>query len=379
MSHALLGASSSHRWLNCTPSARLEEAYQDTSSEYAQEGTLAHAMAETALRRQLGEIDHEGFMEQWQEYKKSPFFSEEMVNHIMEYVEAVLQLSETKGAKTFVEYKVDYSPIAPEGFGTADALVCTPSEYFVCDFKYGKGVKVDAQDNPQLKLYALGILLEQEMIWGKNPVSCYIFQPRLDSVSSATYSYRELVEWGEEIKPLAEKAYKGEGELCMGDWCRFCKHKLNCKKQMDEAFRMTNRNEPNKLSPEEISEILKIAPLVSDYIKSLENHALEMVRDQGQKIPGYKLVEGRSIRKYSDPNAIVEALTLHGYPLENILKKREPLGITDMEKLVGKKKFSELCGNFIVKPAGTPCLVPESDKRQEINTIEEAFREVENV
>lgn len=382
--HSILSASASHRWLHCPPSARLETAYPDQSSEYAKEGTLAHSLAETELRYLFGEIKLQEYLLKKSEIEADPLYSEAMPQYVQSYIDSVSSeidyLCEKYGkenVRAYVEYKVDFSAYAPEGFGTADCLVCFPEGFLVFDLKYGQGVKVEAWDNPQLKLYGLGILAEQELVWGKNPVTCYICQPRLEITSVASYKYEELKKWGEEIKPLADLAYRGQGIMEIGSWCRFCKHRLNCERQREEALSVVALPEPQALRMEALVELLNKKEAIMSYLKDLEQLALEKVRDHGEQIPGYKLVAGRTVRKYGDPEAVASALLKAGYASSAIYKKPELLGIGDMEKLITKPVFKELLGDLVIKPEGAPTLVPVSDRRPEItNDAALAFENV---
>lgn len=380
--HSILGASSSHRWLNCTPSARLEAAYPEETSSFAAEGTLAHSLAELELRKKFKGLDLKAYLLELKQIQADPLYTSEMPGHVACYVALVEQeynrlMAEDSEVNIYVEYKVDFSHIAPGGFGTADCVLCSPSEYVVIDLKYGMGVPVSAYDNPQLRLYALGVISEQALAWGHNKVSCIICQPRLTSISEATYEYGELIEWGQAVKLLARAAYEGSGELRMGYWCKFCKHKRNCQKQMEEAFAVIDAPIPKDLSAEDLAKILDKKDMITDYLKSIEIWALERVRDKGEHIPGYKLVEGRTMRKYADQDKAAEALLASGFGSE-IYKKPELLGIGDMEKLVTKAKFKELLGGLIIKPEGAPTLAPENDKRPEIKTsAEDAFKNIE--
>lgn len=379
--HALLSASSAKRWLNCPPSARLEEKYPDRFSDYAEEGTTAHYFAETELALCFGLIDWAEYTKRITQIPQMPFYSSEMKEFIEKYKDLCSELfSSLRGAlipKVLLEHKVDYGNYAPGGFGTADCVIFSPERLIIVDLKYGQGVPVYAEDNPQLKLYALGIINEYDWLYSFRTVQTVICQPRLDNISMAEYKVSDLLEWGESIKPIAEQAYEGTGEMKIGSWCRFCKHRLNCKKQMEEAFACAEAPKPETLSMEDLKALLDKREAITGYLSAVEAYALEQVRDKGVKIEGYKLVSARTIRKYADSQKVAECLKKAGYGPE-IFKAPELLGISDMEKLLTKTKFREILGDLIIKPEGSPVLVPEGDKRKEYVplTAEEAFKNI---
>ena len=348
--HAVLAPSAAHRWLTCTPSARLEERFPDETSSYAEEGTKAHKIAEGLLR---GEIDD-----------PTPDEMNDMLEHVGQYVEVVMEKL-TPGADLYVEQYLDFSPWVPEGFGTGDAVIVSDEAIEIVDLKYGKGVKIDAEGNPQLRLYALGAYNQFGALYNFDKVRVTIVQPRLDHISSEELTVEELLKWGEEIKPIAQKAFKGEGEFNPGPHCRFCKARRSCRARAEYHMNLARYEfkEPALLSVEEIAEILKQADDLAAWAKEVKEHALTLAFRDGVKIPGWKVVEGRSTRKIADEAALAEKLAAEGVdPFKQVLKT-----ITELEKAVGKKRFNEIAAGLIEKPPGRPTLVEETDKRPEIN------------
>lgn len=347
--HAILSASGAHRWLNCPPSARLEQQFPDETSAYAAEGTKAHKIAEGIL---LDKID-----------EPTPDEMNEMHEHVSRYVEVVMEKL-TPGADLYVEQYLDFSPWVPEGFGTGDAVIVSDEAIEIVDLKYGKGVKIDAEGNPQLRLYALGAYNQFGALYDFDKVRVTIVQPRLDHISSEELTVEELLKWGEEIKPIAQKAFKGEGEFNPGPHCRFCKARRSCRARAEYHMNLARYEfkEPALLSVEEIAEILKQADDLAAWAKEVKEHALTLAFRDGVKIPGWKVVEGRSTRKIADEAALAEKLAAEGVdPFKKVMKT-----LTELEKTVGKKRFAELADGLIVKPPGKPTLVEEADKRPEV-------------
>ena len=357
--HAILSASSAHRWLNCPPSARLEEHFPDEPSPYAEEGTKAHKIAEGIL---LDKID------------EPADGTNEMFEYVSRYVEVVLE-KWIPGAQLYVEQRLDFSPWVPEGFGTGDAVIVSDDVLEIIDLKYGKGVQVSAENNPQLRLYALGAYNEFGALYDFQTVRMTIVQPRLDHVSTEELSLDELLAWGESIKPIAQQAYEGKGEFKAGPHCRFCKARRTCRARAEYHMELARYEfkDPDLLSIEEIAEILKQAEDLAAWAKEIKEHALTLAFRDGVKIPGFKVVEGRSTRKITDEAALAERLAAEGYdPFKRVLKT-----ITELEKTVGRKRFAELAADLIEKPPGRPTLVPESDKRPEINSAVLDFKKEE--
>lgn len=381
--HALLSASSAERWLNCTPSARLAEGYEDTTSTYAAEGTLAHEIAECLLRAHLNGHDYLfkfADIAELEDLKKDELFYEGMIDEVEEYTNYVIEtyheaLAKTKDAMIFLEETLDYSNYVPEGFGTGDAIIIADGELEIIDLKFGKGVEVSPIDNPQLKLYALGAYEKYGFIYGIEKITMTIAQVRLNNIQSWTISADMLLEWAEnELKPKAELAFKGKGKTVPGSWCTFCKVKSICKARAEANLNFYDQynNDPKLLSIEEMAMVLKEVDDIQKWARELKDFALEEAL-KGVKFPGFKLVEGRSNRVIGDEEGFAKVLINEGYNEEQIYKPRTLQGITALEKLLGKKKFIEIGEGFIVKPPGKPTLVPESDKRPELNSVEADF------
>lgn len=361
--HAILSASSSHRWLNCLPSARLELEFEDISGSAAEEGTAAHALAEFKLKKELGLKS---------ERPISRYDSEEMEKHTDDYVDFVLEQVDLikntcKDPVILIEKRLDFSCYVPEGFGTGDCLIISDDRVHIIDFKYGIGVLVDAVDNPQMKLYALGALEIYESLYDIKEVSMTIFQPRRENVSTWTVSAEELKSWAkEELRPKAIKAYNGEGEYIPGVWCTFCKAAVRCRARAEQKLKLaqTEFRMPPLLSDSEIEEILSILPDLTKWANEITAYATDAAVNHGKEWSGFKVVEGRSVRKYKDEDAVAEKAMAGGY--KDIYRK-SLISMTEMQKLMGKSKFEEILGHLIYKPQGKPTLVPNSDKRPAIN------------
>ena len=373
--HALLSASSSKRWLNCTPSARLEEQFAEETgnSVYAEEGTAAHALAEHKLKRCLKRRSKRPVSDyQCDEMEEC---TDGYVAYAMEQVELARQ--ECKDPVVLIEQRLDYSAYVPEGFGTGDLLIVADRVLTVVDLKYGKGVAVDAEWNPQMMLYGLGALELFGAIYDIETVRMAIYQPRLESVSTWEISVSDLMEWvDKELKPRAALAIAGEGEFRSGSWCRFCKAKNTCRARAEEFLRLAQMEfkAPALLTDDEVAEVLKVADELARWSADVYAYAQDEAVSKGKKWAGFKLVEGRSCRKYTDEEEAAEAAVAAGY---TDIYKRSLIGITEMEKLMGKKRFAEVLGKLVYKPQGKITLVPESDKRQEVlaATAEADFKE----
>lgn len=372
--HAVLSASASHRWLECTPSARAEENYPDQGSEFALEGTLAHAMASRELKTRLGRDTKK---EDIEIAHLEDYCSGEMKEHTTDFADYVMMRLEEAGRATpmgrvkpdiRIEQRLDYSAWVPGGFGTGDAVIVSHDTVEVIDFKYGKGVKVEAENNPQMKLYALGAIDWYAYAYDIKKIRMTIFQPRIGNISSWETDIKSLLAWGrQELKPLAKIAWEGLGARKSGEWCRFCKAKGDCPRLTADCVvdYFINPN-ADTLTPREYSGILGMLPSIKDWIKTIEERSLALALD-GTEIPGYKIVEGRSVRKIVDIERVAAALMETGATEEEVYRPRELRTLTDLEKTFGKKKFSQLCGDWIEKPAGKPTLAEVSDKRAEIN------------
>lgn len=374
--HALLSASSSKRWLSCPPSARLEERFPDSQSEYAAEGSFAHEMAELILRRTLNLIKNKEYQTKMSAMIQSPHYSPELYEHIEDYVDFVIErynaaCANTPDAEIMLEQRLDFSEWVPEGFGTGDVAIVADGYVEIIDLKYGKGVAVEADGNTQMQLYGLGAYNELGQLYRVDNVKMTVFQPRLNNIASQEMALPDLLDWGERtVKPIAEMAFKGDGEFCPGDHCRFCRAKATCRARAEAHMEIAKYDfiEPDTLRDDEISEILAKAAVIKAWCDDVQAYALEQAERHGKKYAGWKLVEGRSNRVYADDAAVAAALTSNGFEADKIFT-RKLLGITDMEKLLGKKRFSELLGDYVVKPIGKPTLVPETDKRPELSSI----------
>ena len=362
--HAKLSASSAHRWVNCNPSAQLEREFANRSSEAAAEGSAAHALCEHKLRKAL---------KMRSTRPTSKYDSDEMEMYTDSYVEFVLEQIEVAKqhcADPFVliEQRLDFSCYVPDGFGTGDCLIVADKLLHIIDFKYGLGVLVEAEDNPQMMLYALGALRLFDALYDIDTISMSIFQPRRENVSTWTISVSELEEWAEQtLRPKAELAFKGEGEFVPGPWCTFCKAAVKCRARAEEKLALAQYEfaKPPLLTDEEIEDILSRLDDLTKWANEIAAYAQDAAINHGKQWNGFKLVAGRSVRKYSDEDAVVAAATAAGY--RDIFRK-SLIPITEMEKLMGKKTFSEVLGSLVVKPQGKPTLVPASDKRPAIHT-----------
>lgn len=377
--HALLGPSSAHRWLACPPSARLEEGMDDQGSEYAREGTLAHRLGELRLRERWEPGPDRAL--DFEEVRSDPMYSGAMEEHIDAYVSFVEErMAEAKtrcaDPRIFIEQVIRFDDYVPEGFGTADCIILADGTMDVVDFKYGKGVPVSAEGNPQMKLYALGCYIAMSWVYDIHTVRMNIFQPRLDSVSTAEISSEKLVTWAnEELKPTAALAWEGKGDYAPGsETCRWCKAAPICRARADYQLELAKYDfaQPATLNPEEVAAILHRLPDFKVWAEQVEAFAQDAAVNKGITIPGFKVVEGRSNRKYADEEAIAKALRKAGYKVADIYKPEALLGITAMEKLLGKHRMETLIAPYITKPPGAPTLVPDTDKRPAINPADQA-------
>ena len=368
--HALLGASGAARWLACTPSARLEEQFPDSTSTYAEEGSLAHDIAELKLRKAF--VDPMGprkFNNQLKKLKEHQLYQPEMLKHTDTYLEYVQGLVHGFDSPPYiaVEKRVEYTDYVPEGFGTADCIIIGGSTMCVIDLKYGKGVPVAAEDNPQMMLYALGAYSAYSFLYPIEKVVMSIVQPRLDSISEFSMPVDDLLYWATNtVMGAAEKAFKGEGDFVPGEHCRFCRAKSLCRarSEFNTAIEDKYPDKPPLLSNDEVGQLLLKAQDLAKWIKDLEDYALGECL-AGNEIPGWKVVEGRSDRKFTDHDAAFKTLVESGIE-ETMLYERKPLTLAATEKLVGKGKFKKLVGSYVERPPGKPTLVVESDKREPI-------------
>lgn len=365
--HAFLSASGAHRWRNCPPSAMLEKQFPDTAGTYAAEGTLAHSLAELKLRKQFEIMKPSDYKKQLETIHKDKLYQAEMESYTDSYVEYIRGLCMAFPSQPYVaiEKKLDFSHIVPGGFGTGDCIILWGDTLHVVDLKYGKGVAVSAENNPQLRLYALGAVREYSLLYDIQTVQIHIVQPRLDNISVETIAvHPDLTNWGEETAKTAALAIKGAGEFHAGDWCRFCRAKAQCRARAVQMLSVgENQKDAALLTDTEIGSSLKAAQGVQNWVKSLEDYAEKQLL-AGKPIAGWKLVEGRSNRIITDTVAAFQKLISAGYE-ETMLYTKKPLGLTELEKLCGgKKQLTDLIGDWIQKPMGKPTLAPESDRRK---------------
>lgn len=411
--HALLSASSSKQWLNCPPSARLQEGFPNESSSYAEEGTFAHSVCEYKVKKYLHERVSRPQSEEW--YTEE---IDQITDVYAEFVISIIEQMKRNGCEplVLVEERVDYSHIAPSGFGTADMLIIGKDEngkglLHICDFKTGQGVFVDANHNSQMMLYALGGLAAYGYIYEIETVRMSIIQPRLDNISTYEATREELEAWGESIKATAKLAYEGKGEQKAGEWCRFCRVKPVCKACRDEALALCREEfldldagafsedaraspdteetdmtapykpdhsapafkQPRLVSMDELVAILPTLNRISSWIEAVFAYISSEAINHGVQIPGYKVVEGRSKRMFTDTKAVVDTAVANGF---TDLYKQQLITLTEFEKMMGKKRFAELLGDYVAKPPGKLALVPDSDPRPPVdlnNTPDQEF------
>lgn len=371
--HARFSPSSADRYIHCPPSLLLGEEVgpADTSTDYTREGTEAHALGEYLLRTELGETMADPRL-------TFHYYNEEMQSCAEGYRDAVLEIyhslqRDCPDAFISVEQRIDFSEYVEDGFGTSDAIVLGNRHLFVVDYKHGKGVEVSAVDNNQLKCYALGAYLAFEPLYDIDEITLVIYQPRINNYSQWSLKKEALLLWAETVlRPAGEMALHGEGDFASGPWCRFCRAKAVCRKRAEENLALARYDfaRPDTLEDDEINVILgRVDGLVS-WANDVKEYALKRAL-AGYVWDGWKVVEGRSVRKYSDEEAVAKAVEEAGY--DPYLRKVLPL--TEMEKMLGKKQFEEIVGNLIIKPDGKPTLVTRADKRPELNTIMNDFKE----
>lgn len=376
--HAVLSASGSHRWLNCTPSARLELEFENTGSEAAREGTAAHALCEHKLKRALHMRSRR---------PASDYDSDEMEECTDAYVDFVMEQYETakqvcEDPVILIEQRLDFSCYVPDGFGTGDCLIISDDRLHIIDFKYGMGVLVEAEGNPQMKLYALGALAVYDALYDIREVSMTIFQPRRENVSTWTIPVEDLKAWAEnELKPRAKMAYDGEGEYLPGEWCTFCRAAVRCRARAEEKLKLaqTEFRIPPLLTDAEIEDILAVLPDLTKWANEIAAYALDAALNHGKEWNGFKVVEGRSVRKYRDEAAVAEAAKEAGY---KDIYRQSLIPLTEMQRLMGKDRFEEILGGLITKAPGRPTLVPKSDRRPAMsvsNAINEFYEIKEDI
>ncbi len=382
--HALLSASSAHRWLYCTPSARLEEQFPDTTSEPAAEGTLAHELAEAKVRNyfytsDFGKRKLNNFIKK---LKEQELWKDEMLGYTDEYLDYIKSVALSLKSTPYVaiEKEVDYSVYAKDGFGTADCILISAGTIHIIDFKYGKGVPVVAEGNPQLALYALGAYEAYKMLYPVDMIKLTAVQPRLNSISEWETSLTDLIAWGEYVKKKAALAWEGKGDFFPTEsTCRFCRASKQCRARSDrnvkQAFPIGEL--PPLITAEEAGQRLQALEDVVKYQKDLQDWALSECL-AGKEVPGWKAVEGRGSREWTDMDQAFEKLLRSGITEEPMLWEKKPLTLAQIEKMIGKKDFADAVGDYIVKKPGKPALVKETDKREAITnkvTAKEAFKE----
>lgn len=384
--HALLSASGAHRWLLCTPSAMLEEQFPDTTSEAAREGTLAHELAELKVRNYFNpaDISKRKLNAQIKKMKENELWQDEMLGHTDTYIDYIRDVSIKLPSQPYVavEKRLDLGAYVPEGFGTADCIMLQGEDLFVLDFKYGKGVPVSAEENPQMMLYALGAYRAYCFLYPISRIHMAIIQPRLDNISEWECTLNDLLKFGQRVSERAALAAKGAGDFCPGEkQCRFCRAKQQCRARADHNVRMAFSPDKGKMPPlitnEEVGRYLSEGEDVAKWLSDLKEWALAECL-AGKQVPGWKAVEGRGSRDWTDMDAAFEKLTKSGVTEEAMLWEKKPLTLAQVEKMVGKKDFQDAVGEFVVKKPGKPALVKESDKREAITnrvTAAEAFKE----
>lgn len=379
--HALLSASSASRWLNCTAAPRFEEGLPESTSTYAEEGRLAHAIAELKVLKKFTVMTGRTYTTRLNKLKKDALYDQEMDKTTDLYLEHLTEqaMSYDSAPTVAAEVKVDFGEYVPEGFGTCDCVMIGGDTLSITDYKHGKGVPVSAVGNPQMRLYALGALKRYAPVFGDTikQVRMTIDQPRLDSYTSDLITVEELKAWGESIKPIAQKAFSGLGEFVPGEHCRFCRGKAQCRARANVNTALEDFKDcvlPGKpvlddlahiLTDAEIGDLLIRGQQLVQWYKDLEEYATKALLD-GKPIEGWKLVAGRSNRTFTDQDAAIKAVIAAGYD-EALVYDRKPKTLSELEKLMGKAEFAEKIGSFVVKPLGKPTLAPATDKREVYN------------
>lgn len=385
MSHAVLSPSGAARWLACPPSARLEQQFPDTAGEAAREGTLAHALGECLIRYYTGKTGKAAFEKELSGIRADSMYNPDMEDYAEGYAAFVNEryteaCGRTKDAVLGIEEKLDLTEFVPEGYGTGDAIVIADGVLDIIDLKYGKGVPVYPENNRQMMLYALGALHGYGFLYDISVVRMTIYQPRLDNISSWELPAEELCRWAEEeLRPRAKLAFEGKGEFCPGAHCRFCKAKAQCAALAGDNLRLARYEfrSAELLTDRDVSAILTVADRFRNWLSSVEDYALREAVNSGKKWEGFKLVEGRSNRVYTDPDKVAETLMAEGYP-EALIYEKKLLGISAMEKTITKKVFACLPEGLIRKPPGAPVLVLLSDKRPEMGSTADAINDFSN-
>ncbi len=386
-SHALLSASGSHRWLNCTPSAVLEDKFlasnKEKESVYAEEGSLAHEFCEIDMHLFAGNIDKKEYARELRKLKKHKLYNPEMDGFVKQYTDFCKEefadcLKRCGFAELYIEERVDYSSVVPDGFGSLDLGIACDDTLYIIDFKYGMGVSVSAEKNSQLMLYGIGMLDMLDMMFDFKKIKLVVIQPRINNFSVWETTPDKLLDWGNTIvKPAAAKAFAGKGVQKAGDWCKFCKVKAMCATLAAQNVKLARHEfkDPHFLSEEQLIGVYKQIPMLVDWAKAVEEHLTKQCLS-GKIVPGYKLVEGKSQRKWTDEKEVRSLLLRNEYKPEDI-NKTSLLGIPAIEKLLKRDNKAELLAKYIVKPAGKPTMVPASDPRPAINSMEQCKKDFE--
>lgn len=375
--HALLSASSAHRWLVCTAAPKLEATFPDTTSEYAREGTLAHEICELKLTKYVTAMAKGTYTKKLNALKKHELYQPEMLETseaYMDYIKSVA-LSYPTAPAIAIERRVNFSDYAPDGFGTADCLLLAGDVLHVIDYKHGKGVVVDAAENPQMMLYALGTMRDYAMLYQFKTVKMAIVQPRVGNISEFEMSADALLDWGKTVvRPKAQEALSDAGQFSPGEHCRFCRAKYACKARSEHFASFAElaeaRADPRLLTLDELGALLHNAKMLKKWAEDLEEHALAECLE-GRAVPGWKAVEGRGSRAFTDADAAFEKLVAGGVE-EAVLYERRPLTLAQAEKTIGKKLFTKLVGDMVVKTPGKPTLAKVSDKRPAVTNVAKA-------
>ena len=375
--HAVLSASSSARWLKCPPSAAAALLYENADTAYTREGTLAHEVAEFFVGLNPETVS-DNLLADFKMWMGSDEVTMEMLQCAAEYRDYIHELIHDENAVVLLEQRVDFSPWVPDGFGTCDCLIIQGNRMDVIDYKFGQGVAVSAVENSQMRLYALGALHDFGDIYEIQEVGMHIFQPRMNNTSVDAMLSMGLLAWGEEdVKPTALLAAEGKGDACAGEHCRFCPHAGVCPTLSAECLRVVNLHDGTAvvptMAPWMVADVLRQEPMISSWLKAVKDRALAAMLD-GEEIPGYKVVEGRGSRDWSDESEVFTALYAAEFTREDVTKT-ELLSPAAMEKAIGKKRVAELVGSLIVSKPGSPTVAPEGDKRKPFDRLAEAKKD----
>ena len=352
--HAILSASSAHRWLKCPPSATAAMLYDNTDTEYSREGTLAHEVAEIIAKGDTPDLE-----------STTETITPEMIQCGEAYRDYIQELIHDDNAVVLLEQRVDFSPWVPGGFGTCDCIILQGNRLDIVDYKFGKGVAVSAEENPQMRLYGLGALNDFGAIYDIHEIGMHIFQPRMNNISVDALLVAGILDWGREIAPIAEKAADGKGDHCAGEHCRFCPHAGACPTISAACLKVVNAHGGKiavpTLAPWMIADILREESMISAWLKAVKERALATMMD-GEEVPGFKVVEGRGSREWTD--AVLTDLRLSEHYSVSEYTETKLLSPYALEQSIGKKKVQELLADLITTKPGNPTIAPASDKRK---------------